>query len=402
MSDAKIGLSSEKTPKNQQEWKLINTVPYNQPCIVYLGGDGTDNDKKAQHYAKEVRHEVMRTLGRKIPVYSVFYNISDELKEPARQYEYVKHHQEYDENIIQNAKDLPDFQKNPQYIDILYNKLIKKRIMRADNTQLDDADEACRRIRLMTFVTHCHGGYVALKLEEKMQSEMLKLGYTNEERQRIQSQMVILSYAPACPLGISKSQMISFCSAYDYIRYQPSNWFYTYIKKRISEEQKRFMSEKDIKNGGDLKNQYRWFDFHPSFFAQKQGNMFMVKNKFLWDENGGPLIYNDKEHLDVGYTFDDKNSFSGKILISYSRAVLYNVIKNSFEQKHDFEPLPPMEELILPPDRELHEQYRQFFEQMKENGKNFRNETFLYAVSQRKKAPENLWNYRILTTGYTK
>jgi hypothetical protein len=163
-----------------------------------------------------------------------------------------------------------------------------------------------------------------------------------------------------------------------------------------------FMSEKDIKEGGELKNQYRWFDFHPSFFAQKQGNMFMVKNKFLWDEKGGPLIYNDQEHLDVGYTFNDNNSFSGKILISYSRAVLYNVIKNSFQQKHEFEPLPPIEELILPPDRELHEPYRQFFEQMKENGKNFRNETFLYAVSQRKRPPENLWHYRILTTGYQK
>lgn len=394
MSDATVGLCSEKTPKNQQGWKLVNTVPPGQPCIVYLGGDGTDNITKAQHYAKEVRQEVMRTLGKKIPVYSVFYDISNDLKEPTRQYEYVKHRQEYDEDIIQNVKNLTNSQKNPQYIDVLYNKLIRKRLVQADGKRLDDADEACRRIRLMTFVTHCHGGYVALKLEEKMQAEMLKLGYTDEERRNIQAQLVILSYAPACPLGISKSQMISFCSAYDYIRYKPSNWFYTYIKERISEEQKRFMYEKDLK----LKNKYRWFEFYPSFFSQKQGNMFMVKNKFLWDENIGPLIYNDKEHLDVGYTFNEKNSFSGKILISYSRAVLYNVIKNSFLQKQEFTPLPPMEMLILPPDRELHEQYIQFFEQMKENGKNFRNETFLYAVSQRKKISENLWRYSTSNT----
>ena len=113
MSNATIGLCSEKTPK-KQEWKLVNTVPYNQPCVVYLGGDGTDDEQKAQHYAKEVRQEIMRTLGRKVPVYSVFYDIPDELKEPARQYEYVRHRQEYDEDIIQNVKNVPNFQKSPQ------------------------------------------------------------------------------------------------------------------------------------------------------------------------------------------------------------------------------------------------------------------------------------------------
>lgn len=80
---------------------------------------------------------------------------------------------------------------NPQYVDSLFEKAILPRISSLNGKEKLSVEEACKRIRKLNIVAHCHGAYVALKLEEKMQAKMNELGYSNEERKQIQSQMLV-------------------------------------------------------------------------------------------------------------------------------------------------------------------------------------------------------------------
>lgn len=43
----------------------------------------------------------------------------------------------------------------------------------------------------------------------------------------------------------------------------------------------------------------RWFDFEPCFFNKKQGNLFMIKQKYKWVDEDGPFMINSDEHNNV-------------------------------------------------------------------------------------------------------
>lgn len=200
--------------------------------------------------------------------------------------------------------------------------------------------EACKRIRKLNIVAHCHGGYVALKLEEKMQAAMKKLGYSDEDRKQIQSQMLVVAHAPACALGLSQSQFVSFKSVYDSGTPLKSNFFDTYIESRKREERKRFAAEEN-KDETKIKEN-RWFDFKPCFFTKKQGNLFMIKQKYKWIDGEGPFMVNSDEHNNVQY-HDATQTKEGKMLAWFSKNILQNGIKNSLQQDRQHIPLPPLD-----------------------------------------------------------
>ena len=380
MSSVAIGLRVEKTDENEFGWNLVNAIPTDVPCIVCLGGNGAITDKSSNSYAGDVDREITAVIGQKVPVYSVKYDFSGGDAEYARRYEFVKHRQEnsQDEQEIIKAR-VTNEEINPKYIDELYKKLIEPRLFDAKTKKLLPTNEACRRLRMMTFVAHCHGAYVALKLEDKMQAEMKKAGCSLEDRKKIQSQMMILAYAPACPLGIANSQMISFKTVYDEEQPQISNWFNHYVTKRRYEEKRRFLAEQEHKEE-DIKK-FRWFDFKPCYFGKKQGNLFMIKNAFRWNEEDGPWMINTDEHNRVDYNIAFDHTQEGKIMTWYRKAILFNAVKNSLENQSGYKPLPPLEELILPPVKERQARYKEFFAEMAENGKNFRKEVCAYAVA---------------------
>ncbi len=379
MSGVSIGLRVAKTDENEYGWNLVNDIPADGPCVVYLGGSGATTDQAANSYAGDVEREITATVGQKVPIYSVKYDFSGSDADFARRYEFMKHRQEHSSEELEliKAKVTPE-EINPKYIDELYKKLIEPRIFNTRTKKLLPMDEACRRLRMMTFVAHCHGAYVALKLEDKMQAEMKKAGCSLEDRRAIQSQMMILAHAPACPLGIANSQMISFKTVYDTDLPQVSNWFNHYVSKRRYEEKRRFLAEQEHKEDGIKK--FRWFDFKPCYFGKKQGNLFMIKNAFKWNEEDGPWMINTDEHNRVDYNITFDHTQEGKIMTWYRKAILYNAVQNSLENQGGYKPLPSLEKLILPPVKELHEKYKTFFAQMAENGKEFRKEVCAYVV----------------------
>jgi len=105
--------------------------------------------------------------------------------------------------------------KNPKYVKDLFEKFLLPRIAKNGGKERLSLAEAKQNIRNLQIVAHCHGAYTALKMEEMMGKKMKELGYSKDEQALIQKQLLIVAQSPYCPLGVSKSTFISFCSAKD-------------------------------------------------------------------------------------------------------------------------------------------------------------------------------------------
>ena len=205
-----------------------------------------------------------------IPVYSVTYNFDGHKQAIARKVSQIKHRTEVlssNEDIDKILSKATEEEYNPTYVDDLFKKVILPRITLHNGKGKLSTEEACQRIRKLNIVAHCHGGYTALKLEEKMQEAMTLIGYNNDERKKIQSQLLVVAHAPACALGVSKSQFVSFKSVYDSNTPLKNNFFDKYIESRKAEERRRFVAEED--QNIDKIEQNRWFDLKPCFFCRK-------------------------------------------------------------------------------------------------------------------------------------
>lgn len=212
MSSVKIGKRVDKTDENPHGWKYVDKIPYDEACVIYLGGDGATNGKAANGYAKTIQNEILAPLNIEIPVYSIEYDFDKHNRNYARKLDFLKHRtvlldSKADKKIREeSAKE----EYNPEYVDQLFEKVMLPRISLSNGRGRLSTEEACRRIRRLNVVAHCHGGFVALKLEDKMQKAMTELGYDAKERKQIQSQLLVVAHAPACALGVSKSQFVSF------------------------------------------------------------------------------------------------------------------------------------------------------------------------------------------------
>ena len=381
MSSIEIGKRTYKTEDNPYGYVKVDSIPKDEVCVLYIGGDGTTTDKAANGYAKIIKNEILDEISAEVPVYSITYNFEGHNKSIARQIANIKHRTEVlrsNADIEKTLSKATDEEYNPQYVNELFEKVILPRITLLNGKGKLSVDEACKRIRKLNIVAHCHGAYTTLKLEEKMQAVMKELGYSEQDRKKIQSQMLVIAQAPACPLGVSKSQFISFRSVYDKGIPLKANFFDTYLNSKKQEEKRRFYAEKKQNKDGIENNE--WFDLKPCFFAKKQGNLFLIKQKYKWNDDDGPFLINDEEHNDVSYSASEQ-TLDGKLMAYYAKTILQNGIKNSLKQGDEFVPLPPIEDLVLSGNPEMQEKEKSAFEKMKQNGKDFRKEVAKDAVA---------------------
>ena len=381
VSSIEIGKRTDKTEDNPYGYVKVDSIPKDEVCVLYIGGDGTTTDKAANGYAKIIKNEILDEISVETPVYSIKYNFDGHNKSIARQIANIKHRTEVlrsNADIEKTLSKATDEEYNPQYVNELFEKVILPRITLLNGKGKLSVDEACKRIRKLNIVAHCHGAYTTLKLEEKMQAVMKELGYSEQDRKKIQSQMLVIAQAPACPLGVSKSQFVSFRSVYDKGIPLKANFFDTYLNSKKQEEKRRFYAEKKQNKDGIENNE--WFDLKPCFFAKKQGNLFLIKQKYKWNDDDGPFLINDEEHNDVSYSASEQ-TLDGKLMAYYAKTILQNGIKNSLKQNDEFVPLPPIEDLVLSGNSEMQEKEKSAFEKMKQNGKDFRKEVAKDAVA---------------------
>lgn len=256
----------------------------------------------------------------------------------------------------------------PQYLNDLFNQILLPRITDDNGARLP-LDIAMQRVRKMNIFSHCYGSYVALMLEEIMQNKMHELGYSEAEANQIQSQLLIVALNPSCPLGVSKSQFISFISGYDDKVMRPDNWASEFVNEN---------RESEIKRINQSLRSHEWV-LKPGFLSKQNGNVFFVKQRFdLVDSDNGKTIgwneHNNNHYASRKFTDD------GKLLATLARNILVTGVKNSVSQSEQFTPLPPLEELIL--DGKNDEKLTAEFKNMVKNGKEFMRDAYKYALTR--------------------
>ena len=376
MTDVQIGLRCQKSEQYPHGWKKVDAVPADEVCVVYLGGDGSVTDKEANGYTKIAEKDITQALGHGVPVYGATYDFGEADTDLARKLQFLKHRaatllpEKRAQRIISDAAE-----ENPDetYIDKLYKNIVEPRVVSAQKGIRFSAAEIAQNIRKITFISHCHGGYVAYGLEQRMKAQLKDLGYSLAERKNILSQMLVVAHAPACPLGVQQSSFYAFRSAYDGEVDTGWNLLPDYIRRRKREERMRFAGEQAADRAKIEQN--RWFELPATYLEKKR--LFLIKQKHPWvNEEDGPFMANPAEHGDLAYGGPQQTD-DGKGLMMLARNVLVGGVVNSQANKEKFTPLPPIEELILYHDtgrdaekfRGYNGKLREIFKKMKENGK---------------------------------
>lgn len=270
------------------------------------------------------------------------------------------------------AKMRPYDEYKPEYINTLFEKIILPRISDGRGNRLD-TDAAAINIRKLNILTHCHGAFVAQMMGDLTESKMHELGYTPAEVNKILSQLLVVSMAPACTVEKSKYRFCSFMSLSDTKVDRSRNWFDIFVWKNMTDESNRF---------NEMIPNWEW-NFAPMLIEHNNTATFMVKRRFEYSfEDTGPNCPSTEEHDNLRY-YPKRATNDGKTLVALARNVILSGIKNSLAQTEGFTPLPPTSELIL--DGRHNAILEQIFQKMTENGKKFMVDVYKFAIANIRK-----------------
>ena len=339
----------------------MENIPADKPCVLFLGGIGTENNATANGYMSIIEDFFKRNnINNNADIYSVIYYFGKEkasqsetfLDYLARKKLFQDHLVPYgnpkyrivgNQNIYQNPQDkkvdkypIPEDTLSPNHIKELFDNAFLSRICDQEGKKLP-INEACKRMRNLTVCAHCHGAYTFLKIEEMLQQKMKEVGFTDEERTKIQKELLCLTCAPEAPLGKSKSTMISFISTNDE-KTNSENNFSKAICSITSREGK----------------------IAPAFFPNRQGNCFLTSDLTLEHED------NNNEHDFLRYKDWNRLSPDGQKFLNF----LSNAVANSVKGAINGNPLPSVKELVCA----QYEESKKLFDQMEETGRKLWND----------------------------
>lgn len=264
---------------------------------------------------------------------------------------------------------------DPQYIKDIFDIAILPRIS-SDNgkSRLNQAQAVCN-IRKLNLVTHCHGAYIAMKLERLMNIKMKELGYSPAEQRQIKKNLLSVNYAPNCMSSLgTDTTFVAVESAMD-----GHNELKTYPKEYLHMVHKDFgvccISEYNIKTlmcaqvdkaGIEGNPPYQWIvrkiDEDDGFFAEGANASFLQKvdekvdifaeiakarreaelNDYKEPEDDNRL----DEHSFIGFVPKAEMSRGAMQMQQFANNLLKNAVKNSLAQtKEKYIPLPPIHNL---------------------------------------------------------
>ena len=321
------GKKIQKSDKNKFGWIPNCSVDFEKPCVLCLCGDGAKDEKAASGYASSVYNLLYRNdMENDANVYAVAYDFGDFMKPNiARTVQMIeKKHMSRPESF----RYPPTFDdKNPNYINEIFNKFILPRISKDNGKTRLSTEEAKENIRKMTIFAHCHGAYTALKLEDLTQYKMQELGYHPKEATEIQKQLLVVTQSPYCPLGVSKSTMVSFASADD-----DEVSHHNHFQKALQKINR----------------------MHPiklSYFPEEKGNLILV----------GKMGESFDNHNFWGFEPLPRMEDDVKLFMIMEGNAVVEGVKRSCENRD----IPSVQKLIAPGER-----MALLFQKMEENGKN--------------------------------
>lgn len=330
-SHVEIGERTTEIKESGYAFEYVDSISPDQPSILFLGGSGTKSDMSANGYLSDVNEFLeQNNIRHYIRLYAAIYDFGDSLDHDiyfndslarAKLMEKYHHQVPLESKFSKPSEDT----LNPRYVAELFNRAFLQRICDENGSRLP-VDEACRRMRKITIIAHCHGAYTFLKLEELMQQKMQELGYNPSERAKIQHELLCIAHAPYAPLGVSKSTMISFASADDDRLNHYNN--FNYVVRSMPDRNVTF-----------------------SYFPDRKGELILVPS----------VGHKIAQHNFIGY--DSRYgglSKEGKIFVEMSGNAVINGIKNSLTD----EPLPSVKDLICGHNR----YYEKIFDRLEQNG----------------------------------
>ena len=334
-SSVMFGQRVERSLAHPYGYAPVEEIPIEKPCILIFGGSGVDNPRKANNNMGDVRNLLEKYgLEESVDVYSVVYNFGD-MQDEAYAFDDKKARKtllfQHGRRRLRTFMDLETERyakpfettsiedTEPRYVQQIFDTVFLPRISQ-DGHRID-VETAKRNIRNITVYAHCHGGYTFLKTEELMQQKMVELGYTNQEIRDIQKQLLCVAYAPYCPLGVSKSTMISFLSAKDY--------------------NTRYYNLMELIGRNIMPNGVAWL-------PGTKGNLFVVPRiaKYVGgdiDEHG--VAFQDAKHEEV--------TEEAQIMLEFRENAVVNSVKNALANGV----LPSVEDIVTNGDERLEQEF---------------------------------------------
>ena len=242
-----------------------DVVSLDRPVFVVFGGDLTYTERSANYYAKQIDYLLKTHNISDIDIYSIAYEFGsiDSKIERTEQFRLAGHRvkdikmtpagkQRYDSILHAMLENEPI----PYYVKHLYNIFIQPRILDQNGERID-ANKAIDNIRKIKFYAHCQGAATILQIANYMYDEMIKIGYTKQEIEKIQKEMLVIQHSPLAPLNKQKFFTISFSSATDNLMLDHENLFVKWLHKNASDN-----------------------TISPLYFDESHGNIFIAQRLY--------------------------------------------------------------------------------------------------------------------------
>lgn len=221
-----IGIGYRDSNVFPHHWQEISSdFTINRPCIIILGGSSTNTPSEANGYIKLVE-QIAGVAGideskRVFDIIAPYYiDMGKDDSSSAERYLFLAQKGCASETTRSWYATLSDEKRqqleSPKYIQDLYNRLFRPLITQDNGSKRLSLRQATFNMGRIHFISHSHGSFVVLKLQDMMDREMKKLGYKKAERRLIFSKATWIDCAGAqVPYGFSQMDTVHFSSFND-------------------------------------------------------------------------------------------------------------------------------------------------------------------------------------------
>lgn len=182
---------SKDNPYGQREIEETENPFLDGPCLLCISAGGIGIDKNVFGTTKQgMEMARMRVRGKR--------NAGFTLKDSPIKFLSIKlDTKSQDKNITEDER-----------IDLFVTKYLLP-LISSDGTKID-CMQAMRNMRNVNMMSYCDGTLVVQSIEQKLLDKMQELGYSDEECEKIQSQMCIFPISTDRLTGKQKSTCVSF------------------------------------------------------------------------------------------------------------------------------------------------------------------------------------------------
>lgn len=315
-STLKIIQRIKKSEFNEHGVVTPSRLSLARPALVLFGGDFTEDDRNANHYASAMENVLTHAGVSGIDIYSVYYKFGDRNSFLDRVNLFRQAGQRLDLRFASQEEKLSRMNENepiPQMIIRAYQMVIHPRLVTESDAPRSMATiiKYMRRIR---FWAHSHGGAIIRHLGDYMYDQMRNMGFTNAQISEIQQNLLVIQHAAQVPLHHMRFNTITFASTSD--------------------------DKMDLYN-----NFSNWIESHPDmggpvYFPPEQGNVFAAHH----------LSHNPDDEHDMCYLRFNSPEYknltdNGRIICDAERNAIIASAKNAI----DGGPIPTPEQLVSGP-----------------------------------------------------